>query len=296
MARITYNQPLDNFDLDRAGQVGINGYIASTSSTHIAFSDGAYTSDLTGFFPSGSSQAGVFTGITYSLYGTPYVTITGLSVKVNEVATSASLFSGNDVYVGSNGNDHFYAWPGNDTYSGGAGVDTVHYSALNSDFNISTAGKTAVVKGLGKTDTLFDIERIAFDDGSTLALDVAAGENTGSAYRLYEAAFNRTPDNGGLKWWIDRLDNGMSLTQAAQGFVESAEFKQLNPGLDPTSIITSYYQNVLNRAPDAGGLKYWEDAMASSSTNAAYMLASFSESAENIANTAAALDGGLWLS
>jgi hypothetical protein len=44
------------------------------------------------------------------------------------------------------------------------------------------------------------------------ALDVKAGENTSSAYRLYESAFGRTQDNDGLKLWIDRLDNGMSLT------------------------------------------------------------------------------------
>lgn len=295
MARITFNQPFYNFDVDRASQVGINGYVESISNTHIVFSDGTYKSDLSGIFPQGNEQMGRFTGITYSVNDTPYLTITGLNVKVTDVATASSLYSGNDVYVGSWGNDHFYAWPGNDSYSGGDGIDTVHYADLNSDFTVSSAGSTTVVKGLGKTDTLIDVERINFGDGSTLALDVKAGQNAGSAYRLYEAAFDRKPDDGGLKWWITQFDNGMSLTQAAQGFVESAEFKKLNPGLDATSIITSYYQNVLNRAPDAGGLKYWQDAMASGDTNAAHMLASFSESAENIANTAPALDGGLWL-
>lgn len=296
MARITFNQPLYGFDVDRAGQVGVTGQVVSVSNTHIVFSDGRYKSDLSGFFPQFNEDMGRFTGITYSLDDRPYITITGLNVKVTDTATASSLYSGNDQYIGSYGNDHFYAWPGDDTYSGGGGVDTVHYSALKSDFTIASAGTTATVKGLGKSDTLFDIERVSFGDGSTLALDVKAGQNAGSAYRLYEAAFDRKPDAAGLNYWIGRLDSGDSLPQIAQGFVESAEFRKLNPGMDATSIINSYYQNVLNRAPDAEGLKYWEGAMANGNTNAAYMLASFSESAENIANNAPALDGGLWLS
>ena len=294
MARITYNQPLDNFDLNRAGQVGVTGQVLSATSTHIVYSDGTYTSDLSGFFPAGSGSQGTFTGITYSLNNTPYVTITGLNVKVGDVATTASLYSGNDQYIGSNGNDHFYAWPGDDTYSGGAGIDTVHYNASKNDFAISSVGTVATVKGLGKNDTLFGIERVEFGDGSKLALDVNAGQNAGSAYRLYQAAFDRKPDTAGLNYWTNDLDNGASIQQVAKGFVASAEFKNLNPGLNQQQMINSFYQHVLHREADAAGAKYWDDSMSNGMT-ASEVLVSFSESQENINNTAAALNNGVWL-
>jgi len=295
MARITYNQPLDNFDLNRAAEVGVNGSVESVSSTHIVFTDGTYKSDLTGIFPSGNSNMGVFTGVTYSLNNTPYVTITGLNVKVADAANTTSLYSGNDVYVGSSGNDHFYAWPGNDSYTGGDGIDTVHYAALKSDFTVSSVGTVANVQGLGKNDALFGIERINFqEDGSTLALDVNAGQNAGSAYRLYQAAFDRKPDTGGLNYWVGDLDKGATLQQVAQGFVDSAEFKVLTPATDARSIINSFYQHVLHRDADEGGFKYWEDSMANGMT-ASEVLVSFSESQENLNNTAAELNNGVWL-
>lgn len=294
MARITFNQPLDNFDLNRAGQVGVTGQVVSVTSTHIVYSDGTYTSDLSGFFPAGSGSQGTFTGITYSLNNTPYVTITGLNVKVADAANTTSLFSGNDQYIGSNGNDHFYAWPGNDTYSGNAGIDTVHYEANKSDFAISSVGTVATVKGLGKSDTLFNIERVQFADGSKLALDVNAGQNAGVAYRLYQAAFDRKPDASGLNYWTNDLDNGAGIQQVAAGFVASAEFKNLNPGLTQQSIINGLYEHVLHREADAAGFKYWNDSM-SNGTSAGDILASFSESQENINNTAAALNNGVWL-
>ncbi|KFE57135.1 DUF4214 domain-containing protein [Pseudomonas syringae] len=295
MARITFNQPLDNFDLNKAAQAGATGQVVSTSSTHIVFSEGNYKADLSGIFPSGNSQAGVFTGITYSLNDTPYVTISGLNVKVSDAANTTSLFSGNDQYIGSNGNDHFYAWPGNDTYSGNAGIDTVHYSALKSDFTVSSVSTVATVKGLGKTDTLFNIERVNFqEDGTTLALDVLAGQNAGSAYRLYQAAFDRKADTTGMKLWTQKLDAGVSLADVAMEFVNSNEFKTVNPNTDSASLINSYYQHVLHRAPDATGLAFWSNQMANGA-GANDVLASFSESNENVSNTAAELQNGIWM-
>ena len=131
-------------------------------------------------------------------------------------------------------------------------------------------------------------------DGSVLALDVKAGENTGSAYRLYQAAFDRKPDAAGLKFWTGALDSGASATQVAQGFVSSEEFQTLNPDTDPTSLVNSYYQHVLHRPADAAGLAFWSDAM-NHGTTSAQLLVSFSESHENINNTAADLNNGVWL-
>ncbi len=55
------------------------------------------------------------------------------------------------------------------------------------------------------------------------------------------------------------------------------------------------YQNVLHRAPDSGGMAVQVAALASGLSRA-QMLANFSESAENLAQTTAHAGGGwIWL-
>jgi hypothetical protein len=110
--------------------------------------------------------------------------------------------------------------------------------------NVSSNGNTITAIGQG-SDTLVNIERLVFTDG-TLAFDTDG--IAGQAYRIYKAAFNRTPDNDGLKFWIGELDKGMSLLQAASGFVGSAEFNSAYGGAtNNLGIVQKFYQNVLGR-------------------------------------------------
>lgn len=293
MARITYNQPLTNFDVNKAANVGLAGSVTANTSTHIGISDGSYSADLKGIFIYSSSQLmGRLSEISYSKDGSTYLTVSELGYNLSG-SVPTSFYEGDDTYIGSSGNDLFSAWLGNDKYDGGAGTDTVYYSAPKNDFVVKSSGTGLSVQGLGKSDSLVNIERVKFDDG-TLAVDVNAGQNAGSGYRLYQAALDRKPDNDGLKYWIADLDNGGSLQQVAKGFVDSAEFKALNPGQDQNTFINNIYQHVLHRNADAPGLQYWNDKMGGGMT-AAELLVSFSESQENINNVAPDLNNGLWL-
>ncbi|MCV6575761.1 MAG: DUF4214 domain-containing protein, partial [Cohaesibacter sp.] len=105
-------------------------------------------------------------------------------------------------------------------------------------------------------DTLIDVERLSFSDG-TLALDIAG--NAGQAYRIYKAAFARDPDNDGLKYWIGRVDNGTGLIDVAKGFLASTEFQTLY-GTNPSNeaFIAKLYNNVLGREGEAGGFAFWQ--------------------------------------
>ena len=106
------------------------------------------------------------------------------------------------------------------------------------------------------------------------------------AYRIYKAAFDRTPDEEGLGYWIQELDKGFALHQVTNSFVISQEFKNLyGADLNNEGFITALYNNVLDRDPDQGGLDYWINDMENNGMSRADVLASFSESAENIANT-----------
>ena len=296
MATISYKSPFDATDLDRASHAGVNGQVVSSNSMRIVYADGAYKAEVSGFLGSGNPQVDKFTGVSYSKNDVVFLSVTGLDIKVADASSTTSFYDGDDTYRGSAGNDQFIASLGNDTYFGGEGTDTVHYSALSSDFKVDSLGSNLTnIEGLGKKDTLFSVERVHFtQDDKTVALDVGQWQNAGGAYRLYQAAFDRKPDMTGLKYWIGDLDNGATLQQVAQGFVDSSEFKKLNPGSDSKSIINSFYQHVLHRDADAEGFKYWEDSMAQGMT-ASEMLVSFSESTENMNNAAADLNGGLWL-
>jgi len=111
------------------------------------------------------------------------------------------------------------------------------------------------------------------------------------AYRLYQAAFNRTPDMPGLSYWTGRLDNGTTPLEVAQGFVGSSEFAQLFAGVDTKGFVDRMYQNVLHRAPDAAGEQYWIGQV-NQGTSKGQALLGFSDSLENRLNTSQATHDG----
>nr|WP_267876721.1 DUF4214 domain-containing protein [Massilia genomosp. 1] len=117
--------------------------------------------------------------------------------------------------------------------------------------------------------------------------------NAGKVYRLYQAAFNRVPDLGGLGFWIERMDNGATLQAIAGGFIGSAEFTTLY-GANPSNevFLTKLYYNVLHRTPDQGGYNSWLGVL-NNGTPRAEVLTAFSESAENKAQVAVVISGGI---
>ncbi len=202
--------------------------------------------------------------------------------------------TGNDNLVGTSGNDVFTGLAGNDTINGGAGLDTAVYAGKRADFTITASGSNFTVQdktGAEGTDTVIQVERLQFSDMS-VALDV--NSTAGIAYRIYQAAFNRTPDLAGLGYWIGQMDKGQTLGDVAKSFVASAEFHTLY-GASPTDqqVITAYYQNVLHRAPDQAGMDYWLGQLSSGKDTQATALAGFSESTENQAQVIAKIQNGI---
>jgi len=179
-----------------------------------------------------------------------------------------------------NGNDHISILGASHSVDGGSGLDVVAMSSARTGYTVqrTTAGYT-IADTAGGVSTLAGVERIEFAD-ATLALDIAG--SGGQAYRLYQAALNRAPDAAGLGYWINALDKGTSLAAIADGFVNTTEFKQ-SYGVDPTNLqlVTQFYQNILHRAPEAEGLKYWAGLLDTKAASTAEVLASISESGEN---------------
>ncbi|WP_445775581.1 hypothetical protein, partial [Shewanella sp.] len=104
--------------------------------------------------------------------------------------------------VGSQYNDRVMADTESAIIDTGEGIDTVVYKSPASKITKASGGW--FVNG----NLLKNVERVEFTD-KIVALDIDG--ISGKAYRIYQAAFARTPDNGGLKYWINTMDTGHSL-------------------------------------------------------------------------------------
>ena len=103
--------------------------------------------------------------------------------------------------------------------------------------------------------------------------------------RLYTAAFGRKPDDTGLQFWTDLVNDPLvSYKDVSQKFVDSTEFSAIAPPESPSDFFTTVlYWNVLGRAPDASGLEYWTYQLDSGFQDRADALMGFANSPENIA-------------
>ena len=179
----------------------------------------------------------------------------------------------------------------------GDGIDTVVIAATRDASTVAYGPDGSVHVALpGDTSpaTLTNVERLAFQDG-TLAFDTEGV--AGQAYRLYQASFDRTPDAEGLGFWIDVLDKGeVDLKEAARFFMQSEEFATAYGTPDEVTdvlFLTLLYVNALDRRPDAEGFAFWRDQQAQGVTRAD-MMVYFSESEENVAQVATAIEDGIW--
>jgi len=182
--------------------------------------------------------------------------------------------------IPTSGHLTFYDTKDGNNFAGGNGVDTVVYFGRHASFNVAINTDTSLsVTGPNTgVDHLSNIERLQFSD-SIVAFDIQG--NAGSAYRLYQAAFNRTPDTAGLSFWTHQLDLGLDIQIVAAGFVNAAEFKTVY-GVNPTHahIVDLMYQNVLGRAGESAGINFWVGQLdAGLSTGA--LLEGFAISSEN---------------
>jgi Ca2+-binding RTX toxin-like protein len=195
--------------------------------------------------------------------------------------------------AGGDGADVFKGGSGAELFSGGAGVDTVSYSRERANFTVWSANSAFKVRddsGSGGIDVTAGVERLKFSDGSGVALDIDGA--AGQTYRLYQAAFNRTPDQGGFSFWLDKMDDGLGLASMAQFFLNSAENVATYGTLTDAQFVGQVYTNVLHRQPDAGGLDFYLKGLAAGLTRAA-VLADFSESPENQAAVIGSITNGI---
>ena len=172
-------------------------------------------------------------------------------------------------------------------------VNRTDYTVNRLDDSIDTWTITGADIG---SDTLTGFKRIEFNDG-VLALDIDAGDTAGQAYRLYQAAFARTPDMPGVSYHMNDMEgNGLALENVANNFIASPEFKtKYGDSPSDDEFIDLLYQNVLGRSADDDGLAFYKNHFNEGTMTRAAALIGFAESPENISLVAPQIEDGIWL-
>ncbi|MGF1552714.1 MAG: DUF4214 domain-containing protein [Paracoccaceae bacterium] len=309
MAQVTAFSGVDFQDdgfLDLDGGTIVN---ASAERIDLVYDDGTVVFLGTGFsLDAVQATGGTVTAIEYFVDGTRALAVNEVSLPLTELSAfflandGAGLLaralggddtiegSGeDDTLVGLDGDDMIDGGGGDDVLVGGAGTDTALYrDTAFADAAVVMAdedGEQALVVLVEDgADALAEIERVDFADG-TLVLDLpGSAGNIDLAYRLYAATFARTPDEAGLRFWVNELEEGFGEDATATAFAESEEFAE-NFGaegeVEDDAFIDALYQNVLGREADAEGRAFWLDQFQTEQFDRADMLSFFADSMEN---------------
>jgi len=199
---------------------------------------------------------------------------------------------GDDLLYGGDGDDTLVGGQGSDTLDGGDGRDVVDLSGTGrrgAEFAVGADGSTLLTRD-GETDHLFAIEEVVYADGRMVFdEDDAAAQ----LLRLYNAAFDRSHDQGGLNYWMDRLESGDGLDWIASAFARSGEFARMWSDLDDGGFVQRLYAHALGRKADEDGLAYWVDQLQDGRGRHEVLLA-VSESPEHRDVTREQVQSGIW--
>jgi hypothetical protein len=218
-----------------------------------------------------------------------------LAIAFNCTIENAIGGFGQDTLIGNSVNNRLRGNGDDDFLDGGEGIDTAVYSGTAESYYLEFADPAAYTLTMMDLtadrdgfDTFINVERLQFAD-TMLALDIWPNETAGNTYLLYQAAFDRAPDEEGLGFWIHSVDNGANIVNdVALNFILSDEFIGLyGANTSVPEFMHLLYQNVLNRVPDQEGLNYWLTEFAKEGDSLAYrasILNNFAISTENLYN------------
>ncbi|HEX8615529.1 MAG TPA: DUF4214 domain-containing protein [Telluria sp.] len=169
--------------------------------------------------------------------------------------------------------ERFDGLGGDDDIDGLGGFDEAGYGKARGAYDLTKIGANYVVTdrlGDDGRDVLTNIESVVFADRSVSLVYESVVQ------AVYVAYFGRAADYSGmqsfqqqlsafgapndLRGLADAYGKNAGLRGLIDSFASSAESAALYPGNTGT-FIKALYQNVFGRAPDAGGLAFWSNAI-----------------------------------
>ncbi|OUV04065.1 MAG: hypothetical protein CBC42_01345 [Betaproteobacteria bacterium TMED82] len=219
-----------------------------------------------------------------------YAIFAGLEHLYPETSALASKIGMSSSNINSSSNEFFQSSSEATTFMVPANFNDLTVNRLN-----PSAEVWVLSSGEFGFDTIKDYNRISLADG-ILAIDIDQGEVAGQAYRLYQAAFARTPDIAGVAFHMNDIEtNGLSITEVANNFLASPEFKgKYGDGLSDEDYINALYTNVLSRSPADFEVEYYVDRFNNGTTDKATTLVFFAESPENVTLVGSQIENGIF--
>lgn len=165
----------------------------------------------------------------------------------DDAAQNIVLGAGADTLRAGGGNDMGTGGVGNDSMSGGAGNDILQGGRSDRGqwhFFIDGQGQVAGVhSGAGGSETLTRAEL----DGGAAQLGFASADaaTLTSLSLLYDAAFNRAPDLGGLSYWAN---GDVDIAACIALFAQSAEWSNGLGGMSNAGFVHQLYLNAFGQA------------------------------------------------
>ncbi|WP_430303284.1 DUF4214 domain-containing protein [Pseudomonas sp. DC418] len=266
-------------DLAAAEAAGVSAYVLQ--------SDANLVVNLQGQAPAGDVQAfaapAADAAVAADDSAIQLVVTTGNGDDVITVNGDQNTFidagDGNDTIISGNGNNTVIAGAGNNNVKTGSGNDTVILSGSNhsdivdtgagydyvqldgsrADYNFAVGNNFSVNLTGNQTALISNAEFLTFvnENGyDTVAL--AHSQDEAVALRLYQGVLGRDADGVGAKNVVTSLNDGTSLSDIANSFLNSAEFA----GANNTAAINELYQSLLGREADSAGSEGWAALLA----------------------------------
>ena len=180
----------------------------------------------------------------------------------------------------------------------GAGRDTIVFSEDRGAVPVTPLGDGRVEISYADYDLVAEnVEEIRFSncslqlssDGSFRGCEIGAGlspEDAQLIALIYEAGLDRDGDidAGGLNFWIDSRENGVSFERIAEYFLDSPEFESsfgAPEDLSNRGLVERLYLNVLDRDGDKAGVDFWTNTVAGPDFSRGDLLVAFADSPEN---------------
>jgi hypothetical protein len=192
------------------------------------------------------------------------------------------------VLEGTPGVDAFTATSSLSRIDGRENIDTVFFEGDQSNYVVSLSpdGVTVTDRRDGGLETIeldnvelldFGTELEVFDgpmDLRTFGGQTGLSEEAFESFiEMYIAYFNRAPDAIGLSFWGTAHANGVSLEEIATQFADQPEAGEVSN----IRFVNDVYENVLGRAADIDGLRFWAGQLDDSNVERGEFILSFLE-------------------